>query len=66
MMRPGMKNGETRRGPRSFSMIAVSAMPSTPPMPGADQHAGRALVFVASSASSRHAVERLASPRTSP
>ena len=33
MIRPGMKNGETRRGPRSFKMIAVSAMPSMPPMP---------------------------------
>ena len=33
MMRPGMKNGDTRRGPRSCSVIAVSAMPSTPPMP---------------------------------
>ena len=28
-----MKNGETRRGPRSFKMIAVSAMPVRPPMP---------------------------------
>ena len=28
-----MKNGETRRGPFSFKMIAVSAMPSMPPMP---------------------------------
>ena len=33
MMRPGMKNGDTRRGPFSFSTIAVSAMPSMPPMP---------------------------------
>ncbi len=33
MMRPGMKNGDTRRGPRSCNVIAVSAMPSTPPMP---------------------------------
>ncbi len=33
MMRPGMKNGDTRRGPRSCSVTAVSAMPSTPPMP---------------------------------
>ena len=28
-----MKNGDTRRGPFSFSVIAVSAMPSMPPMP---------------------------------
>ena len=33
MMRPGMKNGETRRGPFSCSVMAVSAMPSMPPMP---------------------------------
>ena len=32
-MRPGMKNGDTRRGPFSFRVIAVSAMPSMPPMP---------------------------------
>ena len=31
--RPGMKNGDTRRGPRSFNRIAVSAMPLRPPMP---------------------------------
>src|SRR5262245_2531448 len=31
--RPGMKNGETRRGPLSFSTIAVSAMPVRPPIP---------------------------------
>jgi hypothetical protein len=28
-----MKNGETRRGPRSLRVIAVSAIPSMPPMP---------------------------------
>ena len=28
-----MKNGDTRRGPRSFSTIAVSAMPVRPPIP---------------------------------
>ena len=28
-----MKNGLTRRGPFSFSRIAVSAMPGRPPMP---------------------------------
>src|SRR6516225_2257032 len=28
-----MKNGETLRGPRSLSRIAVSAMPDRPPMP---------------------------------
>src|ERR1700761_6076810 len=28
-----MKNGETFRGPRSFSRMAVSAMPERPPMP---------------------------------
>ena len=28
-----MKNGETLRGPRSFSSSAVSAMPRRPPMP---------------------------------
>ena len=28
-----MKNGETRRGPRSFSSNAVSAMPDRPPIP---------------------------------
>jgi hypothetical protein len=28
-----MKNGDTRRGPRSFNVMAVSAMPSMPPMP---------------------------------
>ena len=28
-----MKKGETRRGPFSLSVIAVSAMPSMPPMP---------------------------------
>ena len=33
MMRPGMKNGEIRRGPFSCSMMALAAMPSTPPMP---------------------------------
>ena len=33
MSRPGMKNGDTRRGPFSLRMIAVSAMPSMPPMP---------------------------------
>ena len=33
MMRPGMKNGDTRRGPLSCKMTAVSAMPSMPPMP---------------------------------
>src|SRR5262245_46825311 len=31
--RPGMKNGETRRGPLSFSTTAVSAMPVRPPIP---------------------------------
>ena len=29
----GMKNGDTRRGPRSFRVIAVSAIVSNPPMP---------------------------------
>ena len=33
MMLPGMKNGLMRRGPRSFRMMALSAMPATPPMP---------------------------------
>ncbi len=33
MRRPGMKNGETRRGPFSFSRRYVSAMPERPPMP---------------------------------
>src|SRR5262245_44586764 len=31
--RPGMKNGDTRRGPLSFRTIAVSAMPVRPPIP---------------------------------
>ena len=54
MMRPGMKNGETRRGPRSFSTIAVSAMPSTPPMPEPIITPVAHLVLVGLSASSRH------------
>src|SRR3954469_23433236 len=33
MSRPGMKNGDTRRGPRSFRSSAVSAIPDSPPMP---------------------------------
>ena len=33
MSRPGMKNGLMRRGPFSLSRMAVSAMPSNPPMP---------------------------------
>src|SRR6185369_14008124 len=33
MSRPGMKNGETFRGPRSLSSSAVSAMPDKPPIP---------------------------------
>ena len=33
MMLAGTKNGLMRRGPRSFRMIAFSAMPSSPPMP---------------------------------
>ena len=33
MIWPGMKNGLMRRGPRSFRIIAFSAMPSMPPMP---------------------------------
>ena len=33
MMRPGMKNGDTRRGPLSASTSEVSAIPSMPPMP---------------------------------
>ena len=33
MMLPGTKNGDTRRGPFSCSVTAVSAMRSTPPMP---------------------------------
>src|SRR5262245_34774554 len=33
MMLPGMKKGLIRRGPRSFSVRAFSAMPSMPPMP---------------------------------
>ena len=28
-----MKNGDTRRGPLSFSTIAVSAIPERPPIP---------------------------------
>src|SRR5207245_7288762 len=31
--RPGMKNGDTLRGPRSFSSNAVSAMPDRPSIP---------------------------------
>ena len=30
---PGMKKGETRRGPRSFNVTAVAAMDSSPPIP---------------------------------
>ena len=64
MMRPGMKNGETRRGPFSFSMIAVSAMPSMPPMP---EPIITPVAFWSSSASGLPAgiVERLLAPRTS-
>jgi hypothetical protein len=30
---PGTKNGDTRRGPFSFSVIEVSAMDESPPIP---------------------------------
>jgi hypothetical protein len=33
MILPGMKNGDTLRGPLSRNTIAVSAIPSTPPIP---------------------------------
>ena len=42
-----MKNGDTRRGPRSFSTIAVSAMPVEAADAGADHHAGADLILVA-------------------
>ncbi len=29
----GMKKGETRRGPRSCRVSAISAIPGSPPMP---------------------------------
>ena len=64
MMRPGMKNGDTRRGPRSFSVIAVSAMPSTPPMPE-PIITPVAYLLVRRRRLPAGVVERLAAPRTS-
>jgi hypothetical protein len=43
---PGMKKGETRRGPRSFSRSAVSAMDAQPADARADHHAGAQPAFL--------------------
>ena len=49
MMRPGMKNGDTRRGPRSFSRMRGLGDAFDAADAGADHHAGGVLLVRRSS-----------------
>ena len=42
---PGTKNGDTRRGPFSFSVMEVSAMEESPPMPDPIRQPVRSRLF---------------------